>query len=52
MAYKAYLEQFDVFSGFGHEVQIADGRATLPALPGIGFEAQPALYAVMSDLVR
>lgn len=49
---EAYLEQFGVFSGFGHEVRIADGRATLPALPGIGFEAQPALYAVMSDLIR
>ena len=29
---------------------VVDGYLTMPSRPGIGFEAQNALYAVMQDL--
>ncbi|HWK44329.1 MAG TPA: enolase C-terminal domain-like protein [Stellaceae bacterium] len=48
---EAYPGQFGVFGGFSREVEIRDGRASLPTAPGIGFEEQPALYALFADLV-
>jgi L-alanine-DL-glutamate epimerase-like enolase superfamily enzyme len=49
-ACESYPDTFGIFSGFGDDVRIAGGHATLPQLPGIGFESQPALHAVMRDL--
>jgi L-alanine-DL-glutamate epimerase-like enolase superfamily enzyme len=40
-----------VGGGFGTEVRIENGYATLPQSRGIGFEAQPELFAVMRSLV-
>lgn len=48
---EAYTGVFGVFGGFGTGVWIENGYATLPQLPGIGFEAQPGLFAVMRSLV-
>ncbi|OVZ58794.1 hypothetical protein CDO44_13915 [Pigmentiphaga sp. NML080357] len=47
---ESYPDTFGIFSGFGEEVAIAGGQASLPQSPGIGFERQPALYAAMRDL--
>ena len=49
-ACEAYTGVFGIFSGFGTQVTVADGHATLPESPGIGFERQPALWSVMRDL--
>ncbi|MCJ0764200.1 enolase C-terminal domain-like protein [Variovorax terrae] len=49
-ACESYPDTFGLFSGFSDEVRIADGQASLPETPGIGFERQPALYEVMRDL--
>lgn len=48
---EAYTGVFGVFGGFGTEVRIENGYASLPQSPGIGFEAQPELFAVMRSLV-
>lgn len=48
---ESYQGVFGVFSGFGNAVKVADGYATLPQSPGIGFEEQPDLYAVMRSVV-
>ncbi|MPS26574.1 MAG: mandelate racemase [Alcaligenaceae bacterium] len=47
---ESYPDTFGIFSGFGEEVAIAEGQAVLPQSPGIGFERQPGLYAVMKDM--
>jgi L-alanine-DL-glutamate epimerase-like enolase superfamily enzyme len=49
-ACESYPDTFGIFSGFGDEVRIADGHASLPESPGIGFERQARLYQVMRDL--
>jgi L-alanine-DL-glutamate epimerase-like enolase superfamily enzyme len=49
-ACESYPDTFGIFSGFNDEVSIADGHARLPQSPGIGFERQPGLYAVMREL--
>jgi len=51
-ACEAYTGVFGVFSGFGDEVRIGDGHATLPESPGIGFERQPALWAIMNEMTQ
>jgi len=50
-ACEAYTGVFGIFGGFGDEVHIAEGCASLPEAPGIGFERQPQLYPVMRELV-
>lgn len=47
---ESYPGLFGAFGGFSREVSIEAGCATLPAAPGIGFEAQPALYKIFAEL--
>ena len=42
---------FGVFAGFADDAKVENGWLKLPDRPGIGFEAQNALYAVMRELV-
>ena len=48
---EAYPGVFGVFAGFADDAKVEDGFLKLPGRPGIGFEAQNALYAVMRELV-
>jgi len=48
---EAYPGVFGMFAGFADDARVEDGYLKLPERPGIGFEAQNALYAVMRDLV-
>ncbi|KGM35852.1 mandelate racemase/muconate lactonizing enzyme family protein [Inquilinus limosus] len=48
---ESYPDVFRPFGGFADGIAVADGFVGLPDLPGIGFEAKPALYAVMKGLV-
>lgn len=50
-ACESYPDTFGIFSGFGDEVSISEGHASLPLSPGIGFERQPALFEAMKELV-
>ncbi|MGQ0526130.1 MAG: enolase C-terminal domain-like protein [Betaproteobacteria bacterium] len=47
---EAYPGVFGVFAGFADDANVEDGYLALPQRPGIGFEAQNALYAVMKEL--
>lgn len=47
---EAYPGVFGMFAGFADDAQIDDGYLRLPDRPGIGFEAQNALYAEMLKL--
>ena len=49
---EAYPGQFGIFGGFNREIEISDGQATLPRAPGLGFEEQPSLYRLFSELVE
>ena len=48
---EAYPGVFGVFAGFADDARVDDGFLKLPERPGIGFEAQNALYSVMRQLV-
>ena len=48
---EAYPDVFGVFAGFADDAKVDNGFLTLSDRPGIGFEAQNALYAVMRGLV-
>lgn len=48
---EAYPGVFGIFAGFADDAKVEDGYLRLPDRPGIGFEAQNALYAVMRELV-
>jgi D(-)-tartrate dehydratase len=41
---------FGDFGGFADGMEVRDGLLDLPDYPGIGFEAQPRLYAIMRSL--
>jgi L-alanine-DL-glutamate epimerase-like enolase superfamily enzyme len=41
---------FGPFAGFADDARVEDGWLRLPDRPGIGFEAQNALYAIMRKL--
>jgi len=43
---------FGLFGGFGDDAKVGNGFLKLPGRPGIGFEGQNALYAVMRELVN
>ena len=47
---EAYPGVFGIFAGFADDAKVEDGYLKLPDRPGIGFEAQNALYAVMREL--
>jgi D(-)-tartrate dehydratase len=47
---ESYPGVFGVFAGFADDARIENGTITLSDRPGIGFEGQAALYAVMKDL--
>ena len=49
---EAYPGVFGPFAGFADDAKVEKGYLKLPDRPGIGFEAQNALYAVMRDLTR
>ena len=48
---EAYPGVFGPFAGFADDAKVENGTIRLPDRPGIGFEAQNALYAVMRELV-
>ena len=48
---EAYPDVFGVFAGFADDAKVENGWLKLSDRPGIGFEAQNALYAVMRELV-
>lgn len=48
---EAYPGVFGIFAGFADDANVEEGFLRLPDRPGIGFEAQNALYAVMRELV-
>jgi len=47
---ESYPGVFGVFAGFADDARIENGTISLSDRPGIGFEGQAALYAVMRDL--
>ncbi len=47
---ESYPDLFQPFGGFPDGVQVKDSIATLPELPGIGFEGKADLYAEMKAL--
>lgn len=47
---EAYPGVFGMFAGFADDAKVEDGWLKLPDRPGIGFEAQNALYAEMRRL--
>jgi L-alanine-DL-glutamate epimerase-like enolase superfamily enzyme len=44
---EAYPDVFGAFAGFADDAKVDDGWLSLPDRPGIGFEAQNGLYALM-----
>ncbi|TGE02573.1 mandelate racemase/muconate lactonizing enzyme family protein [Methylobacterium nonmethylotrophicum] len=49
---ESYPDVFAPFGGFADSVPVNDSRVAMPDVPGIGFEAKSALYAVMRPLER
>jgi L-alanine-DL-glutamate epimerase-like enolase superfamily enzyme len=47
---EAYPGVFGIFAGFADDAKVEHGYLRLPERPGIGFEGQNALYAVMREL--
>ncbi|EKV29524.1 mandelate racemase/muconate lactonizing enzyme family protein [Caenispirillum salinarum AK4] len=47
---ESYPHVFQPFGGFADGTPVEDGYVGLPEVPGIGFEAKSALYAVMKPL--
>ncbi len=47
---EAYPGVFGMFAGFADDAVVEDGWLALPDRPGIGFEAQNALYAKMQEM--
>jgi L-alanine-DL-glutamate epimerase-like enolase superfamily enzyme len=49
---ECYPGVFGLFGGFGDNVKVENGLLKLSDEPGIGFEAQNELYAVMRQLAE
>lgn len=49
---ESYPDVFAPFGGFADDCPVVDSRVRLPGIPGIGFEAKQALYAVMKPLLK
>ncbi|MES2561152.1 MAG: enolase C-terminal domain-like protein [Pseudomonadota bacterium] len=47
---EAYPDVFGAFAGFADDAKVEDGWLKLPDRPGIGFEAQNELYALMRSV--
>jgi D(-)-tartrate dehydratase len=47
---ESYPGVFGAFGGFADDAKLSDGYLALPQRPGIGFEGQSALYAIMREL--
>lgn len=47
---ESYPDVFAPFGGFADGTPVSDSRIAMPDVPGIGFEAKSALYAVMKPL--
>lgn len=47
---EAYPGVFGAFGGYAEDVTLEGGTLSLPQSPGIGFERQPALFALMQEL--
>jgi L-alanine-DL-glutamate epimerase-like enolase superfamily enzyme len=47
---ESYPGVFGAFGGFADDATLSDGYLNLPDRPGIGFEAQNALYKIMKEL--
>ena len=47
---ESYPGVFGAFGGFADDAALGDGHLTLSDRPGIGFEGQSALYAIMREL--
>jgi D(-)-tartrate dehydratase len=47
---ESYPDVFAPFGGFADATPVESGRVRMPEVPGIGFEAKSALYAVMKPL--
>lgn len=47
---ESYPDVFQPFGGFADSIAVEDGYVGLPDVPGVGFEAKSALYAVMREL--
>ena len=48
---ESYPQVFAPFGGFADNCKVVDSRVTMPDIPGIGFEAKNALYAVMKPML-
>jgi L-alanine-DL-glutamate epimerase-like enolase superfamily enzyme len=48
---ESYPGVFGAFGGFADDAKPVGGAIALPDRPGIGFEAQSALYGIMRELV-
>ena len=49
---ESYPEVFAPFGGFADDCPVTDSRVRLPDIPGIGFEANRKLYAVLKPLTK
>jgi L-alanine-DL-glutamate epimerase-like enolase superfamily enzyme len=49
---EAYPGVFGIFAGFADDARVENGYIRLSDRPGIGFEAQNALYAVMREMAE
>jgi len=47
---ESYPDVFQPFGGFADGISVENGYVGLPDIPGVGFEAKSALYAVMREL--
>jgi len=47
---EAYPGVFGAFGGYAEGMNVSEGLLNLPDTPGIGFERQPALFALMQEL--
>jgi L-alanine-DL-glutamate epimerase-like enolase superfamily enzyme len=47
---ESYPGMFAAFGGFADGMDVCNGQIALPDHPGIGFEAQPALYRLMKEV--
>jgi hypothetical protein len=47
---ESYPDVFQPFGGFADGIRVENSYVGLPDIPGVGFEAKSALYAVMREL--